>query len=104
MKSTLRPGFFVSCKDPNAVIEVRATIDYARLRAARLSEKRGERMFVWEWNSANGLRRVRASATAGLVYWHRPCRSCSERGCDCCEDLGSVIDPGAQVEHAGDSV
>lgn len=106
-RSVLRPGVFVSTANPEEVIDGPwSTLDYARLRAARLSKKRDSRLFVWEWNPANGLRRVRASALGGRVYWHKPCRYCGtpEAGCDACEYLGSSVDPAAPVERMSDAV
>ncbi len=105
-RSVLRPGFFVSTANPEDVLEAWALVDVARLRAAKLSAKRDMRLFVWEWNPVNGLRRVRASAERGKVYWHAPCRRCAVdgAGCDHCEYLGSVIDPAAPVESQSDAV
>lgn len=103
-KSVLRPGANVSTADPADVLETFATVDTARLRAAKLSRKLAKRLFVWEWNPANGLRRVRSSARDGLVYWHKACQGCDERGCVSCEYLGSVVDQSAPVERECDSV
>lgn len=94
-----RSGWFVSTANPDEVIEEAATRDYARMRASRLSKRLARRIFVWSWNPANGLRRVSSSADGGAVRWHRPCRWCSEQGCDSCEYLGSVVDEEAPVER-----
>ncbi len=80
------------------------TRDTARLRAARLSSRTGQRLFVWDWNPTNGLRRVKASAEDGVVRWYRPCASCAERGCDACEYLGSVPDRDALAERSNDAL
>ena len=100
-RSVLRPEWYVSTEDPKNVVETCLTRDFARFRAAKLSLC-GKRFFVWEWNPENGLRRVKASADGGKVFWHKPCRLCDERGCDGCEYLGSTVDPGAPIEKNGD--
>lgn len=104
-RSVLRPGWHVTTGNPEEEVDSpSSTVDYARLRAARLSKKLGKRLIVWEWNPANGLRRVRASAEGGMVRWHKPCRFCNEQGCDDCELLGSVVDQAAPIERAGDAL
>lgn len=99
-----RPGWHVSTGNPEEVLETWSMRDNARLRAAKLSARLGKRLFVWEWNPANGLRRVKASAEDGVVRWHKACRWCDERGCEECEYLGSVVDRDAPAERAGDAL
>lgn len=103
-RSVLRPGFNVSTSNPEDVLETRALRDVARLRAAKLSRNREGRLFVWDWNPENGLRRVIASAEKGVVRWHRACRRCDERGCDDCEYLGSIVDHTGPAERWCDSI
>jgi hypothetical protein len=104
-KSVLHRGYFVSTGNPEDVVAGPFSIlDFARLRAAKLTTKRDGSLYVWEWNPENGLRRVRAHAQGGLVYWRKPCRLCDERGCDACGHLGAVVDKDAPVERAGEGV
>jgi hypothetical protein len=105
-KSVLRPGFFVTTKDPNDVVEHCSTVDYARMRAARLSKRLAIRLYVWQWDASTGYRLTRATAFDGAVYWHRLCPKCHGYGlnCDQCGEIGSIIDVAAPVERAGDSI
>ncbi len=100
-----RPGWFVSTGDPDDVVEgPYVTLDVARLRSAKASRRLGKRLFVWEWNHANGLRKVRSSSKEGVTHWHRPCGICDEKGCEACEFFGSVVDEKAPIERECDSV
>lgn len=74
-----RSGVYVSSGNPEDVIEVCASRDFARLRAAKLSRKMGRPLYVWEWSEETGLRKCFASGTPqGLVFWRKPCRFCGE--------------------------
>jgi hypothetical protein len=89
------------CVDPEKVLEECATIDFARIRAAKLSSKQDSPIVVWCWNEENGYRRCRAWAKGGLVWWTRPCLACKEAGCERCGELGALRDENRSGERAG---
>lgn len=88
--------FYRTDEDP---IEVCATCDHARLRAAKLSKEKandGTTLIVVAFD--NGKRVARSFAYLGFVYWSKPCKDCGGKGgtkytkCGTCNGFGGVYD------------